>query len=488
MNKEKPFIHPFQTWGGYYMYDVNTDRIIKVNEKVYWYLSEQQKRDIEPDDEVRHDIDLLKKNGFLKSKRVKTINHPDTDLLSSIYNKNINHIIIQVTQGCNLRCSYCAYSGHYEHRDHDRKELSWEMAKDAIDFLIDHSACSDDLSLGFYGGEPLLQFDLIQKCIEYTLNEAEGKKIDFSLTTNATLLTDRMIEVFERYGVNLMISLDGPEEVHDKNRKFAGGKGSFKTIINNVRNIKDKYPEYFKRIYFNMVVDLQSDLNDIQNFILESDILDRLSVKVSTVSNLYVKNEFEEIPEKIHIQQKMDLLKLYLKKLGRIGEEELCLFDREYDDLKVKLYDDLERRSELPDMAHPGGPCTPGRKRIFMTVDGDFYPCERVSENSRVMKLGNLYSGFDVEKVKNIINVAKITDEECRNCWAFSYCNQCAAYADDLKQLSKNKRLEHCKTTLNSVESMFMNYCMLRELGHNFGEFTSEQGEKLYEKNISIPI
>lgn len=297
MKKEKPFIYPFKTLGGFYFYDVNTDKIVAVREDVYHFLNKQQIEEVEVSDDIKYDIFLLEQNGFLKSTKVKEIQHPDTDILPSILNNNVNHIILQVTQGCNLRCAYCAYSGHYEHREHTQKRMNWKMAKDAIDFLLNHSSSSDDLILGFYGGEPLLEFDLIKKCIYYILQEAEGKKVSFSLTTNATLLTDEIIETFEKYSVDLMISLDGPQEIHDRNRKYANGKGSFETVIKNVRYIKDKYPDYFKHIRFNMVVDLQSDLNVLRDFILESDVLNRMNVNISTVSNIYVKNEFDDMSE-----------------------------------------------------------------------------------------------------------------------------------------------------------------------------------------------
>lgn len=468
MKREKPFIYPFKTLGGFYFYDVNMDKIVTVKENVYLFLTKQQSEELEPGEDIKSDIFLLKQNGFLKSTKVKELEHPDTDILPSILKNNVNHIILQVTQGCNLRCAYCTYSGHYNHREHTYKRMSWEMAKDAIDFLIDHSSSSEDLILGFYGGEPLLEFGLIKKCIQYILQEAEGKKVSFSLTTNATLLTDEAIETFEKYSVDLMISLDGPQEIHDRNRKYSNGKGTFETVIKNVRHIKDKYPDYFKHIRFNVVVDLQSDLNVLRDFIAESDLINRMNAKISTVSNIYMKNKFDDMPERVFIQRNMDFMRLYLQKLGKISDDEICLFDAEYEDIKAKLYDSAVRRSEVPQKAHPGGPCTPGRKRIFMNIDGDFYPCERVSENSKVMKLGNLYTGFDVKKISNIINVAKITEKNCKNCWAFNYCNQCAAFADDMQQLSAKKRLENCKITKSTVENMFKNYCMLKELGHSF--------------------
>lgn len=476
----KPFIFPFRTRGAYYFYDVNTDRIVSVEKKIYQYLCSQQRgEEIIEDEEVMKKVKVLERQGFLKTNRVEVIRHPDTDIIESILNKNMNHLIIQVTQGCNLRCAYCAYSNHYENRKHNKKRMDWRMAKEAIDFLIRHSACSDSITLGFYGGEPLLEFELIKKCMEYITEEAEGKEVRFVMTTNATLLTGEMIEFFEKYNFTLMISLDGPEEVHDRNRRFANDTGSFETVIANLRNIKEKFPEFFKKIKYNMVLDLQNDLQMICDFIKESDIVDKTAANISTLSNLYVKEEFIKPSEEMTISLKMELLKVYLKKLGKISEDEVCLFDADYTDIESKLVYNSNHRVELPLKAHPGGPCTPGRKRIFMNIEGDFYPCERVSEYSKMMKLGNLYEGFDVEQVKKLLNVGRITEHECKECWAFSYCTQCAAFADELDKLSKEKRLSCCKDTKAKVANMFLNYCMLKELGYTFNTKTDMNLEEV---------
>lgn len=471
MLKEKPFIYPFRTLGGFYFYDVNTDEIVSISEDLFQtFLKNSDEWKDNENFKVRGEIEVLEKNGFLKSDKVEHIYHPDTDHVESILNDNFHHLIIQVTQGCNLRCEYCAYSGHYSHRDHGVKRMSFEMARDAIDFLLDHSVGSNELILGFYGGEPLLEFELIKKCMDYILGEADGKKVSFSLTTNATLLTDEIIETFIKYGLSLTISLDGPKHVHDKNRKFVNGRGSFDTVIEKAEHIREKYPEYFKeKVRFNMVVDYQSSLDDIQEFINHSGLISMYNTSISTVSNIYVKEEFEETKEEIVIQQKMDLMKVYLKRLGRISGKERFLFEREYVDMKDKLYDQHEVVASVPKTAHPGGPCTPGRKRIFMNIDGDFFPCERVSENSKVMKIGNLYEGFNIEQVKEILNVGQKTENECKNCWAYRYCDQCAAYADDLEELSSAKRLKKCVETKTIATNMFRNYCMMKEFGHDFG-------------------
>lgn len=471
LTKATPFIYPFKTFGGYYIYDVNTNQILSVERAVYDFLLEEQSGKSVPvvNREVGETIANLKRMGFLKEDRIGEILHPATATIESIVNDQFSHMSLQVTQGCNLRCKYCAYSGNYENRGHSQKEMSFEMAKQGIDFLIRHSAHSEDISLGFYGGEPLLAFDLIKRCMDYAQRMAEGKKIRFTMTVNGTLLTEEKVEALERYECQLLVSLDGPKEIHDKNRVFADQRGSFDTIMQNLKNIKEKYPSFYKKIRFNMVMDPENDLRCLNHFISDSDMLEQSSIILSTINQTYIKDIKTKGHEGSSIFIRYEFFKLFLKAVGRVfPEDSPNLFDIEYMRLKHRMHSWHRSRKQVPAKAHPGGPCIPGQKRIFMNVDGNFYPCERVSETSEMMKIGNVQTGFDMEKIKNLINIGKVTEEHCKNCWAFNYCTQCAAYADDLNSFSKEKRLLECENTKRSVENMFKNYCMLKELGHDF--------------------
>ncbi len=144
-------------------------------------------------------------------------------------------ITLQVTQNCNLHCSYCAYSGNYENRSHKALNMDIETAKKGIDYLIEHSPDNEIVDIGFYGGEPLLTFNLIKECVAYAEKKAEGKNMMFNLTTNGTLIKPEMIDFFEKHNVSITISIDGPREIHDLNRKFAhSGTGSFDIMMKNL--------------------------------------------------------------------------------------------------------------------------------------------------------------------------------------------------------------------------------------------------------------
>ena len=116
--------------------------------------------------------------------------------------------------------------------------MDFETAKKAIDFYLKRSEKADQLALSFYGGEPLLEFELIKKCVSYILQRKGDKKILFTMTTNGTLMTEDVIEFLVKYEFNLMISLDGDKKSHDINRRFKTGKGSFDIILENLSRLK----------------------------------------------------------------------------------------------------------------------------------------------------------------------------------------------------------------------------------------------------------
>jgi uncharacterized protein len=114
-------------------------------------------------------------------------------------------------------------------------------------------------------------------------------------------------------------------------------------------------------------------------------------------------------------------------------------------------------------MSH-GGPCIPGHKKLFVTVNGNFIPCEKVNEISEAMCIGNIYEGFDYEKAKKILNVVQLTEENCKNCWAIRYCSICARQCDNNGELSAQIKMPECKITKESVEKDLKNYIMFKEL------------------------
>ena len=469
MLEAEPFAYPFRTLGGHYIYDVNTNKIVKVSEEVHDYFKSGTNELLPA---VENEIGKMKEKGFLSGKRIKEILHPASNTLEYILDSSLEKLTLQVTQQCNLRCEYCIYSGetgHYQNRKHNSKKMSFETAKKGLDFFIDHSRDSDSVNIGFYGGEPLLEFDLVKKCIAYAKDQMEGKDLTFTITTNATLLDEDIIKYLAENNIMLTISLDGPREIHNKNRKFAGnGTGSFDKVMENLEVLKRKHADYFKNVLFSVVMDPASDFKCISEFFVNYDIV-KDSTQMATIPSAQYSKENFDTNEDFNADYSYEFFKIFLYKLGRLEKKYVSNLNLTYFE-RIKKYYHEKRTPTLgvPDFGHPGGPCIPGQLRLFMNADGEFYPCERVSEASELMRIGNIEDGLDIKKCFDILNVGKITQESCKNCWAFRYCTQCAAFADDTKSLMAEKRLMECKSIKAEVDNYFRDYCTLLELGYDF--------------------
>ena len=474
--KNKPYIHLFRCSTGYYLYDVNTDCILKVSEETFQILERRKGEN----DQIRKLISA----GYLKENHVEISEHPMTPYLESFYKKHLSAISLQVTQSCNLRCDYCVYSGKYSNRTHSNKKMSFEMAKKGIDYLLEHSAESPTISVGFYGGEPLLEFPLIQRCVEYVeKNDIERDK-KFLITTNATLLTPTVIDFLVSHNFNITISFDGPKEIHDKYRRFAGNnRGSYDVVMENVKYIKKKYNAFFKdNVQFNTVLSPTESYQCIGEFLQGDEVLKDSIFISSIVSDIGVKDKSTtEVTELFAEEYNYEYFKVLMAKLGKIQEKNVSIIARGLFQTLGMMRGGKQRisNSELPRKWHHSGPCIPGKRTIFINADGNFYPCEKVCEKADLAIMGNVDEGINISKAKKILNIEKYTGTECRSCWAYRHCSFCIRYAEPDENKLRENVLNRCAGMRKSVENTFKDYCIMRELGYDFEcDCIKRKGEK----------
>lgn len=480
-----PHIHLIKLYGEYYFYDVNTNAIVSIPLEVYEYLKAIVSTDEgnyadtasfpkEVNMRFKDGIDFLKSQGLLSPRNKDLyIEHQEANILESLYDNSLKSITLQVTQNCNLRCKYCVYSGSYVNRTHTNKRMSFETAKKALDFFYRHSYSSRDLSFGFYGGEPLLEFELIKKCVEYIKELFCGKELLFTLTTNATLLTEEMITFFAQNDFNLVVSLDGPKDIQNKNRFFADEhRGTFETIMKNLSKVKSVDENYMNKISFNAVIDLSQDFTCANDFFMTYDEIKDLHVMGNYVNNVN-RTEIQDINPQYYIDSQYEIFKVYLYYCTNIfNKYRPSLLNSMILSLRRDMYDRFIVKGQTQKTSSPGGQCLPGIQRLLVNVDGNLYPCERLNESAQILCIGDIENGFDLEKAKNILNIAKITEEECKQCWAFKLCNQCVSMSEENGELSKEKRLAMCDNTRITQEHKIKNYIALKKYGCNF--------EKLY--------
>jgi uncharacterized protein len=478
----KPFIKLFENFGKKYLYDVNRNVLLSINEEEYDILCNELR--IWNEEKSFHDImrnSVLKKlydAKFLQSNKITKIIHPADKNLEYYLKNKLRMVTLQVTQQCNLRCDYCVYSDNYKNRNHTNKKMTYEDAKRNIDFLMSHSRDQSVVFIGFYGGEPLLNFDLIKKSILYAKERYSGKLINFNLTTNGTLINDEIINFFQEHDVMILISLDGPKEIHDKHRKFHNSKSStFDRVMQNFEHIRENYPDFVKNIAFNTVLDPENDLKCNFDFFYSFEEIYDLENKFTSTfeaenqEKLVAKeNADNDSIEKFNIIWEYEIFKLYLSKLRNnksLYRNVSPLVKSIYNDVK-RLHSQLNYSPQDLTETHHAGPCLPGVLRFLINVDGDFFPCERCNEKSDMMKIGNIKQGFNLENIRNILNIGKISEEKCKNCWAIRFCYLCATFADNEKDFSFMKKTNKCAEVRKRSEERLKNYCTLKELNHDF--------------------
>lgn len=448
-----------------YIYDRGRNAILAVSDSEYEELELIRKGKLK--EESSSVLKKYQREGFLCKNTVTKIEHPCTAVLGHYLKNHVEKLTLQITQRCNLRCEYCVYSGNYDNRKHSNQDMSFETAKKAIDLYLRSSGEMSKYSVAFYGGEPLLNLKLIKECVQYIKNKTIGKKVSYVMTTNGTLLNDETVDYLQNEDFDIMVSLDGSKKEHDEHRKFQNGKGSFELIRKNLSRIKERYPEYFSKIIYNSVINPDNDYQNIKSYFEKDELLNSADILTNIVESENPGTKVKMSENYIKID-KFDQLKLYLFLLEKLDVEDvskLVLIRARY--IKEK-YQQIIKKADMGSTCHHNGPCIPGTRRLFVNVQGNLFPCERVSETSPIMQLGNVEKGFDVEKVSMLLNVGKVTEDLCKNCWALLHCNQCVQRADGRDHLSRELKMMYCPNSKREAYFDLKEICVLRELGCTF--------------------
>lgn len=434
--------------GNEYIYDVCSNSIFPVSslfiDLLDLYLSFPKKKIIDrlskryssPEVEALYkyvDVLVKKYNCFFFEKRNKC----DAILAKELFEKkiaNVKNLVLEVTQNCNFRCKYCSYSGsYYYNRLHNQLAMSFDIATKSIDYFgcLLHSALRTaprkNAIISFYGGEPLLEFKLIKKCVDYCKSNSyfDHQNIRFSVTTNGSLLSDRIIDYLARNDFILDISLDGPKEVHDTNRVFRNGKGSFDKIWENVIRIHEKYRAYYNdRVKFLITLSPNQDLEEMVKFFDNPAFFNDKNIEINSVNEADTtffkesKNhpKFFENLKKYYEEYKSSLIRNCNEKVPTFVR---VMFNPIFSQFEQLSYEPVDRISKFT------GTCYPGSKKIFVSADGNYHICERVNHN---FPIGNYLNGVEIEKVTKIwSDYFRQIGRNCKKCKILHFCPVCFA-------------------------------------------------------------
>ena len=471
-----PFVKKFKTEKNYYIYDVNSNKILQVNETVFDIVDyiDRKKEEILKKYKHKYSISNINKNLELINRaktrdRILSTNRPNISFgyksmndIKCALNSNLSHLVLELTERCNQSCKYCGVSGKYSHiRANGKKDMSFETAKKAIDFFMIRS--KKKLSIGFYGGEPLLRFDFIKEVIEY-VKDKKPKEYEFTFTTNGTLFKEKMIKYFSKNNVSILISLDGPKHIHNRYRVFKNGRGTFNAILNNLKKIKKISPEFFtNKISYNAVLAPPYDFESIEDFFYKSPFFELrqdhiLYSAVDTHETTFFDDfKLEDDERKIH----KEILKLR-------NRYKNALIKGTYNDLTIEkqLFNkDFSRINNRPmDLISnefaPQGTCFPGTRKLFVNVDGNFYMCERVNSNYAI---GNVNYGFSYKRIYNFFKKYEELFKDCKYCWALRLCMKCFNNIRNGDSFSEARKEKLCINSLDKIENNLLDFCEIRE-------------------------
>ena len=359
----------------------------------------------------------------------------------------VKALCLHIAHDCNLACKYCfAEEGEYHGR---RCHMSYEVGKKALDFLVAYSGNRINLEVDFFGGEPLMNYQVVKDLVAYgrSLEAAHHKKFRFTLTTNGVLLNSDMLEFINTEMSNVVLSLDGRKEVHDRMRPFRGGQGSYEMVVPKfIETAESRNQEnyYIRGTFTHHNLDFAEDvlhLNDLG--------FQQISVEPVVASD---------------------------KESYAIKEMDLPGIKREYDRLALEM---IRRHKEgkgfnffhfMIDLS--GGPCVAkrlsgcgsGTEYLAVTPWGDLYPCHQFVGDEEFL-MGNVEEGIIRDDIRNQFKCCNVyAKDKCKKCFARFYCSGgCAANAFHFKGNMNDVYDIGCELQRKRVECAIMIKAALAE-------------------------
>ena len=375
------------------------DEIVDIILEKYSFLPEVNKEEVL---ECIEDIKALEKAGKLFSKDIY-------ENLAYDYKNNSNVVkalCLHVAHSCNLNCSYCfAAQGKYQG---ESALMSYEVGKQAFDFLIKASGTRRNLEVDFFGGEPMLNFEVVKKLVAYarSIEKEHNKNFRFTFTTNGMLLNEEVMDYLNKEMSNVVLSLDGRKEVHDHFRKDYAGKGSYDVILPKFKRLVEKRggKDYYMRGTFT-----HNNVDFCKDILHMADMgFTELSMEpvVCPPTDPYALTE-QDFP--ILFEQYEMLAKEMLK--------------REKEGRGFTFYHYMLDLTHGPCIYKRITGCGSGTEYMAVTPKGDLFPCHQFVGDEKY-KLGNVYDGVTNKAVQDEFRLCNAyAKEECKDCWAKLYCS-----------------------------------------------------------------
>ena len=365
--------------------------------------------------------------------------------LEEIYNCNTLNMIVELTNTCNLRCTYCFENCQDER---NKKTMSVEILRKSIEFLVHKRK---NCHLTFFGGEPTLCKELIAKGIEYGNNLAKknGSYISYTIVTNRTLIDDEFLKLLNLYNVNIVFSFDGDEGSQNKYRPYAGGKNTYFDVIENLKKILKTRPD-----------------ERFGHLIIRPTITSEMIGKINEIYNNLRSIGCREISFSLVSADKKSEYAIKKSDIPKLEKEYIKMIDNYYSELEHglsynKFFEGLLRK--IDEVNSDTEFCDCGKRYIAISAEGDVYPCEGFLGIEK-FKMGSIADDTLLEEWKNPENVN--VNQQCNKCWAKYLCGGSCYHEAWMRTGSVNKRDELvCETYKIAVLSALKLHIRLKANG-----------------------
>ena len=356
------------------------------------------------------DIEELKEQGQLFTEDV----YKDVVIDFKKRKTVVKALCLHIAHDCNLACQYC-FADEGSYNGHPRELMSYEVGKKALDFLIANSGNRVNLEVDFFGGEPLMNFQVVKDLVAYGRSQEKehNKKFRFTLTTNGVLLNDEVLEFANKEMANIVLSIDGRKEVHDKMRPFRGGQGSYELIVPKFQKVAEsrEQTDYYVRGTFTH-----------HNLDFSKDVLHLADLGFKQISVEPVVAP----PDEDYAITREDIPFL-LEEYDRLAKEMIA---RRKNGQKFNFFHFMIDLQGGPCVAKRLSGCGSGTEYLAVTPWGDFYPCHQFVGQEKFL-MGNVDEGITNTEIRDEFKCCNVyAKEECKKCFAKFYCSGgCAANA-----------------------------------------------------------
>lgn len=413
-------IYQYKNNGYNIVLDVNSGSVHVVDDVVYDVIplfEEKRKEEIYDDlkdrynkEEIKEaieEVEELKKEEMLFTEDV----YKDYVLDFKKRKTVVKALCLHIAHDCNLACKYCfAEEGEYHGR---RALMSFEVGKKALDFLIENSGNRRNLEVDFFGGEPLMNWEVVKQLVEYgrSKEKEHNKNFRFTLTTNGVLLNDEIMEFLNKEMSNVVLSLDGRKEVNDMMRPFRNGKGSYDMIVPKFQKFAQKRGQkdyYIRGTFTRNNLDFSKDVIEFADLGFKQMSIEPV---VASEEESYAIQK-EDIPQICEEYDKLAKEYIKRKKEGRGFEFFHFMIDLE----------------QGPCVAKRLSGCGSGTEYLAVTPWGDLYPCHQFVGEEEFL-LGNVEEGITNTNMRDEFKLCNVyAKEKCKDCFARFYCSGgCAA-------------------------------------------------------------